>query len=84
MARQRGPINLDRREFMKMAIGTGVVCAASSLIPDVLMSRTEQPVRRCDFPRSHVGRVDWRHIYPVGTPHLYLRRDKKPAKKLHP
>ncbi|MHC4441927.1 MAG: molybdopterin oxidoreductase family protein [Planctomycetota bacterium] len=34
MARQRGPINFDRREFMKMAAGSGVACAAASFMSD--------------------------------------------------
>ncbi len=37
MARQRGPIHFDRREFMKMAAGTGVACSACSLLPDELI-----------------------------------------------
>ncbi len=33
MPRRRGPIHFDRREFLKMAAGAGVVCAASKLAP---------------------------------------------------
>ena len=33
MGRRRGPIHFDRREFMKMAAGTGITCAATSLLP---------------------------------------------------
>ncbi len=34
MKRQRGPVHFDRRQFMKMAAGTGVACAATNLLPD--------------------------------------------------
>jgi len=34
MKRQRGRVNFDRREFMKMAAGTGVACTATSFLPD--------------------------------------------------
>ncbi len=33
MKRQRGPINFDRRNFMKMAAGTGITCSFTSLFP---------------------------------------------------
>ena len=33
MKRQRGPINFDRRKFLKMAAGTGVSCAFCGIIP---------------------------------------------------
>jgi len=33
MKRQRGPINFDRRNFMKMAAGTGIACSFTSLFP---------------------------------------------------
>ncbi len=33
MQRRRGPVHFDRREFLKMAAGAGVVCAASKLAP---------------------------------------------------
>ena len=33
MPRRRGPVHFDRREFLKMAAGAGVVCAASKLAP---------------------------------------------------
>ncbi|RMF70948.1 MAG: hypothetical protein D6744_18700 [Planctomycetota bacterium] len=34
MARRQFPVNFNRREFVKMAAGTGIVCAATSLFPD--------------------------------------------------
>ena len=34
MGRQRGPVNFDRRNFMKMAANTGVACSATTLFPD--------------------------------------------------
>ena len=33
MRRQRGPINFDRRNFMKMAAGTGISCSFAGLFP---------------------------------------------------
>ena len=33
MKRQRGPINFDRRNFMKMAAGTGISCTFAGLFP---------------------------------------------------
>ncbi|MCP4594152.1 MAG: molybdopterin-dependent oxidoreductase [bacterium] len=34
MKRQRGRVYFDRRQFMKMAAGTGVACAATQLLPE--------------------------------------------------
>ena len=37
MPRHRRPTHFDRRQFMQVAAGTGVVCAATSLLPDEFM-----------------------------------------------
>ncbi len=37
MPRHRRPTHFDRRQFMHVAAGTGVVCAATSLMPDEFM-----------------------------------------------
>lgn len=41
MARQRGPINFNRREFMEMAAGAGVACAATNLLPEEFVEVAE-------------------------------------------
>ena len=33
MKRQRGPVNFDRRRFVKMAAGTGITCSFTNLLP---------------------------------------------------
>ncbi len=33
MKRQRGPVHFDRRQFMRMAAGTGVACATTNFLP---------------------------------------------------
>ncbi|MBI2944772.1 MAG: molybdopterin-dependent oxidoreductase [Candidatus Wallbacteria bacterium] len=42
MARDRGPVDFNRREFMKMASGTGVACAACELMPAELVAATTE------------------------------------------
>ena len=33
MVRRRGPVHFNRREFLKMAAGTGVTCAMTTFLP---------------------------------------------------
>jgi len=40
MARQRGPINFNRREFMEMASGAGIACAATSMMSEEFVEAT--------------------------------------------
>jgi len=40
MARQRGPILFNRREFMEMAAGAGIACAATSMMPEEFVEAT--------------------------------------------
>ncbi len=43
MARRHGPINFDRREFLKMAAGTGVAITSCGLLPNELVEAADSP-----------------------------------------
>ncbi len=41
MARRGSLTNFNRREFMEMTAGAGVVCAATSLLPEEFIQATQ-------------------------------------------
>lgn len=43
MARRQGPVNFDRRKFMKMAAAAGVTCTATEMFPDQLIQAQTTP-----------------------------------------
>ena len=43
MARRQGPVNFDRRKFMKTAAAAGVTCAATEMFPDEYIQAQNSP-----------------------------------------
>ena len=46
MARRQGPVNFDRRKFMKMAAAAGVSCAATDMFPNEFVQAQTTPQGR--------------------------------------